>query len=81
MSRAGEPIACKAAVAFAPREPLRIVDVVVAPPRAGEVRIKIEFNALCHTDAYTVRAKRRANRRPRAMTTRTRRGAARADSD
>ena len=42
MSRAGEPIACKAAVAFAPREPLRIVDVVVAPPQAGEVRIKID---------------------------------------
>jgi len=61
MSRAGEPIACKAAVAFAPREPLRIVDVVVAPPQAGEVRIKIAHNALCHTDAYTVRA-RRANR-------------------
>lgn len=61
MSRAGEPIACKAAVAFAPREPLRIVDVVVAPPQAGEVRIKIAYNALCHTDAYTVRA-RRANR-------------------
>ena len=65
MSRAGEPIACKAAVAFAPREPLRIVDVVVAPPQAGEVRIKIAYNALCHTDAYTVRA-RRANRSPRA---------------
>lgn len=58
MSRAGEPIACKAAVAFAPREPLRIVDVVVAPPQAGEVRIKIAYNALCHTDAYTVRARR-----------------------
>ena len=68
MSRAGEPIACKAAVAFAPREPLRIVDVVVAPPQAGEVRIKIAYNALCHTDAYTVRARRANRARARAPT-------------
>jgi len=82
MSRAGEPIACKAAVAFAPREPLRIVDVVVAPPQAGEVRIKIAHNALCHTDAYTVRA-RRANRAlaKSSDSTRTRRRSSRTDAD
>lgn len=26
----------------------------MAPPKAHEVRIKILFNALCHTDAYTL---------------------------
>ena len=50
----GQPIECKAAVALAPKEPLQVVDVVVAPPQAGEVRVKIAFTALCHTDAYTL---------------------------
>lgn len=54
MSTAGKPIQCKAAVAFAPKQPLEVVDVVVAPPQRGEVRIKILFTALCHTDAYTL---------------------------
>lgn len=44
---------CKAAVAWEPNKPLVIEDVQVAPPQAGEVRIKILFTALCHTDAYT----------------------------
>ena len=38
---AGKPITCKAAVAFAATEPLRVCDVVVAPPQAKEVRIKV----------------------------------------
>ena len=29
----------------------------MAPPQAGEVRIKIAANALCHTDAYTLSGK------------------------
>lgn len=44
---------CKAAVAFAPKEPLQVVQVVVAPPQAGEVRIRILYTALCHTDEFT----------------------------
>lgn len=44
---------CKAAVAWEPNKALVIEDVQVAPPQAGEVRIKILFTALCHTDAYT----------------------------
>eukprot|EP01066_Platyproteum_vivax_P007764 Platyproteum_vivax@DN3116_c0_g1_i1.p1 len=47
-------ITCKAAVAFKAKEPLQIVDVVVAPPQKGEVRIQIVHTALCHTDAYTL---------------------------
>lgn len=49
-----QPIVCKAAVAYAPNEPLRIEMITVAPPKAGEVRLKIIANALCHTDLYTL---------------------------
>ena len=48
------PIVCKAAVAWAPNEPLKVEMVTVAPPKAGEVRLKIIANALCHTDLYTL---------------------------
>ena len=53
-STQGQPIECTAAVAFAPKQPLELVRVVVAPPQPGEVRIKILHAALCHTDAYTL---------------------------
>ncbi|CAD7927805.1 unnamed protein product [Amoebophrya sp. A25] len=48
------PIECKAAVAWEAQKPLEILTVTVAPPQAGEVRIKIIATALCHTDAYTL---------------------------
>ena len=51
---AGKPITCKAAVAWAPNKPLSNEDVVVAPPKAGEIRVKVMANALCHTDVYTL---------------------------
>ncbi len=40
--------------AWEPNKPLSFEDVVVAPPRAGEVRVKVIANALCHTDIYTL---------------------------
>lgn len=43
--------------AWAPNEPLKTETVTVAPPKAGEVRIKIFANALCHTDIYTLSGK------------------------
>ncbi len=46
---APQPIVCKAAVAWAPNEPLKIENVTVDPPKAGEVRLRILSNALCHT--------------------------------
>ena len=49
----GEPISCKAAVAFGVDD-LRPTDIVVAAPKAGEVRLKVMANALCHTDIYTL---------------------------
>ncbi|GMH18916.1 hypothetical protein Nepgr_020757 [Nepenthes gracilis] len=47
---AGKPIRCKAAVARKAGEPLVIEDVIVAPPKACEVRIKIICTSLCHSD-------------------------------
>jgi len=48
-----EPIVCKALVAFGVDD-LREQEVIVAPPKAGEVRVKVIANALCHTDIYTL---------------------------
>ena len=44
----------RAAVAFAPGEPLQVVDLDVATPRRGEVLVRITHTALCHTDAFTL---------------------------
>jgi S-(hydroxymethyl)glutathione dehydrogenase/alcohol dehydrogenase len=49
-----ESIICKAAVAYGPNQPLVIQDITVAPPKKGEVRIKIIATGVCHTDAYTL---------------------------
>lgn len=40
-------------MAYAPNEQLKTEVITVAPPKAGEVRLKIIANALCHTDLYT----------------------------
>lgn len=50
----GQVITCKAAVAFEAKKPLEVVEILVAPPKAGEVRVKVLSNALCHTDIYTL---------------------------
>lgn len=50
----GSPIECKAAIAWGPKQPLQVDTVLIDPPKAGEVRIKIVATALCHTDAYTL---------------------------
>jgi S-(hydroxymethyl)glutathione dehydrogenase / alcohol dehydrogenase len=44
----------RAAVAFAAGKPLQIVEVDVAPPRKGEVLVKISHTGVCHTDAFTL---------------------------
>lgn len=51
---AGQVIKCKAAVAWQPKKPLEVVEIEVAPPKKGEVRVKVICNALCHTDVYTL---------------------------
>ncbi|KAE9421596.1 hypothetical protein Angca_004731 [Angiostrongylus cantonensis] len=50
----GRVITCKAAVAWEAKAPLSIENIDVAPPQAHEVRIKVFYTAVCHTDAYTL---------------------------
>jgi len=50
----GKVITCKAAVAWEAKKPLDVTDIQIAPPKAGEVRVKVIANALCHTDIYTL---------------------------
>ncbi|KAI9077547.1 hypothetical protein K1719_040479 [Acacia pycnantha] len=56
-STAGQVIKCRAAVSWEAGKPLVIEEVEVAPPQAGEVRLKILFTSLCHTDVYFWEAK------------------------
>ncbi|KAK3411468.1 hypothetical protein EUGRSUZ_I00224 [Eucalyptus grandis] len=56
-STAGQVIRCKAAVAWEAGKPLVMEEVEVAPPQAMEVRIKILFTSLCHTDVFFWEAK------------------------
>ncbi|CAD1787917.1 alcohol dehydrogenase [Xanthomonas arboricola pv. juglandis] len=44
----------RAAVAFGPGKPLEIVEIDVAPPKAGEVLVRITHTGVCHTDAFTL---------------------------
>jgi len=44
----------RAAVAFAAGQPLQIVELDVAPPKKGEVLVKITHTGVCHTDAFTL---------------------------
>ncbi|EAT41951.1 AAEL006471-PA [Aedes aegypti] len=47
---AGQIITCQAAVAWKPNEPLSVETIEVAPPKTGEVRVKIVATGVCHTD-------------------------------
>ncbi len=47
-------IKSRAAVAFGPGQPLQVVEVDVAPPKAGEVLVRIVASGVCHTDAFTL---------------------------
>lgn len=47
-------IRTRAAVAWGPKEPLRIEEIDVMPPQAGEVLIKVVASGVCHTDAFTL---------------------------
>ncbi|XP_073314436.1 alcohol dehydrogenase 1-like [Primulina huaijiensis] len=56
-SSAGQVIRCKAAVSWEAGKPLVIEEVEVAPPQKMEVRLKILFTSLCHTDLHFWEAK------------------------
>ena len=47
-------IKSRAAVAWAAKQPLEIVEVDVEGPKAGEVLVRIVATGVCHTDAYTL---------------------------
>ncbi|KNC48058.1 alcohol dehydrogenase class-3, variant [Thecamonas trahens ATCC 50062] len=49
----GKTITCKAAVCWEPNSELVVEEIEVAPPKAGEVRIKVTASGVCHTDMYT----------------------------
>ena len=44
----------RAAVAFEAGKPLQLVELDVAPPRKGEVLVRITHTGVCHTDAFTL---------------------------
>ncbi|GAU27457.1 hypothetical protein TSUD_161430 [Trifolium subterraneum] len=46
----GKTITCKAAVAHGPGEPFVVEQILVHPPEKMEVRIKILYTSICHTD-------------------------------
>lgn len=44
----------RAAVALKAGAPLSLETVEVAPPKAGEVLVRIVASGVCHTDAFTL---------------------------
>ena len=44
----------RAAVAWAPKQPLTIEEIDLQGPQAGEVMVKLVATGVCHTDAYTL---------------------------
>ncbi|KAG8593128.1 hypothetical protein GDO81_000734 [Engystomops pustulosus] len=54
MATAGKVIKCKAAVCWAPKQPLSIEEIEVAPPKAHEVRIKIVATGVCRSDDHVL---------------------------
>ena len=49
-----QTITCQAAVAWAPNTDLSIETIEVEAPKAHEVRVKVDYTGVCHTDAYTL---------------------------
>ncbi len=43
----------RAAIAFAPRQPLQIEEVELEGPKPGEVLVEIRATGICHTDEFT----------------------------
>ncbi|KHN13321.1 alcohol dehydrogenase-like 4 [Glycine soja] len=58
----GKTITCKAAVAYGPGEPFVVERILVHPPQKIEVRIKILFTTICHTDLTAWQGENEARR-------------------
>lgn len=46
----GKVLTCKAAVVWSPGDPFVLQEILVDPPQKNEVRVKILFTSICHTD-------------------------------
>jgi S-(hydroxymethyl)glutathione dehydrogenase/alcohol dehydrogenase len=44
----------EAAIAFEPAKPLVVDEIELAPPKQGEVLVRLAATGVCHTDAYTL---------------------------
>ncbi|KAL3645503.1 hypothetical protein CASFOL_010683 [Castilleja foliolosa] len=58
----GKVITCKAAVAYGPGQPLVVEDIRVDPPQKMEVRIRVLFTSICHTDLSAWQGENEAQR-------------------
>jgi Zn-dependent alcohol dehydrogenase len=45
----------KAAICYAYGEPLMVEEIELAPPKAGEVRVRLAAAAICHSDVHLIR--------------------------
>ncbi|CAE5962143.1 unnamed protein product [Arabidopsis arenosa] len=62
METQGKVITCRAAVAWGAGEPLVMEDVKVDPPQRLEVRLRILFTSICHTDLSAWKGENEAQR-------------------
>jgi S-(hydroxymethyl)glutathione dehydrogenase/alcohol dehydrogenase len=51
------PMKVKAAVAFEAAKPLVVEELELAPPKQGQVLVKLAATGVCHTDAFTLSGK------------------------
>lgn len=64
---AGKPIRCRAAVSRKAGEPLVIEEIIVAPPKTHEVRIRVICTSLCYSDITFWRMKDPPGYSPRIL--------------
>ncbi|XP_031493857.1 alcohol dehydrogenase-like 4 [Nymphaea colorata] len=64
----GKVITCKAAVLWGPNEPFVIEEIQVEPPQQLEVRIRVLYTSICHTDLSFWKGENEAQRKfPRIL--------------
>ncbi|KAG6405433.1 hypothetical protein SASPL_133022 [Salvia splendens] len=63
----GKVITCKAAVAYAAGQPLVVEEIRVDPPQKMEVRIRVLFTSICHTDLSAWKGESEAQAFPRIL--------------
>ncbi|XP_022158407.1 alcohol dehydrogenase-like 4 [Momordica charantia] len=62
VAKARDDDSCEAAVAWGPGEPLVVEQVRVDPPQKMEVRVRILFTSICHTDLSAWKAENESQR-------------------